>query len=178
LRRSQQSLAKPWGHTMPRRCTVCAHPKVEAIDMALVAGEPYRSVANRYESLSQASVQRHSENHLPATLAQEKDAEMVAHADDLLEQVRDLQVRTFAILEAAEASEQHRTALSAIREARGNLELLAKLLGELDDRPTVNVLISPEWLELRAVIVGALEPYTDARGAVLRAIEGSGNGRA
>ena len=27
--------------------------------MALVAGEPYRSVANRYESLSQASVQRH-----------------------------------------------------------------------------------------------------------------------
>lgn len=146
--------------------------------MALVAGEPYRSVANRYESLSQASVQRHSENHLPATLAQAKDAEMVAHADDLLEQVRDLQVRTFAILEAAEASEQHRTALSAIREARGNLELLAKLLGELDDRPTVNVLISPEWLELRTVIVGALEPYSDARGAVLRAIEAAGNGSA
>ena len=89
--------------------------------MALVAGEPYRSVANRYESLSQASVQRHSENHLPATLAQAKEAEMVAHADDLLEQVRDLQVRTFAILEAAEASEQHRTALSAIREARGRV---------------------------------------------------------
>ena len=146
--------------------------------MALVAGEPYRSVANRYESLSQAAVQRHSENHLPATLAQAKDAEMVAHADDLLEQVRDLQVRTFAILEAAEVSEQHRTALSAIREARGNLELLAKLLGELGDRPTVNVLISPEWLELRTVIVGALEPYTHARGAVLRAIEGAGNGSA
>jgi hypothetical protein len=42
----------------------------------------------------------------------------------------------------------------------------------------VNVLISPEWQQLRAAIVGALEPYTDARGAVLRAIEGSGNGRA
>ena len=40
LRRSWRSLAKPWGHTMPRRSTVCAHPKVEAIDMALVAGEP------------------------------------------------------------------------------------------------------------------------------------------
>ena len=178
MRRSRLRLAKPWGHTMPRRCTVCAHPEVEAIDMALVAGEPYRSVANRHELLSQAAVQRHSENHLPATLAQAKEAEMVAHADDLLEQVRDLQVRTFAILEAAEASEQHRTALSAIREARGNLELLAKLLGELDDRPTVNVLISPEWLELRTVIIGALEPYTEARGAVLRAIEGAGNGRA
>jgi hypothetical protein len=100
---------------------------------------------------------------------------MVAHADDLLEQVRDLQVRTFAILEAAEESKQHRTALSAIREARSNLELLAKLLGELDERPVVNLNVSPEWLELRAVIVGALEPYTEARVAVLQAIEGAGN---
>jgi len=123
-------------------------------------------------------VQRHSENHLPATLAKAKEAEMVAHADDLLAQVRALQARTLVILETAEASEQHRTALSAIREARSNLELLAKLLGELDERPVVNLNISPEWLELRTVIVGALEPYTDARGAVLRAIEGAGNGSA
>jgi hypothetical protein len=60
--------------------------------------------------------------------------------------------------------------LGAIREARGNLELLAKLLGELDERP-VNVLLSPEWLNLRTVIVTALEPHPEARGAVLEAIE-------
>jgi hypothetical protein len=51
------------------------------------------------------------------------------------------------------------------------------LLGELDEHP-VNVLISPEWLELRAVIVTALEPHPEARGAVLGALEGAGNGRA
>jgi hypothetical protein len=103
-------------------------------------------------------------------------AEEVAEADDLLGQVQDLQARTLAILEAAEGSNQHRTALSAIREARSNLELLAKLLGELDERPVVNLNVSPEWLELRAVIVGALEPYHEARGAVLRAIEGGRSG--
>ena len=176
MRRSRRSLAKPWVHTMPRRCTVCAHPEVEAIDMALVAGEPYRSVANRYESLSQASVQRHSENHLPATLSKAKEAEMVAHADDLLEQVRDLQVRTFAILEAAEASEQHRTALSAIREARANLALIGEITKELD-RGTIKLELSPEWLELRGVIVAALEPHPAARDSILRALEGGGNGR-
>ena len=42
----------------------------------------------------------------------------------------------------------------------------------------VNLNVSPEWLELRAVIVGALEPYSEARGAVLQAIEGSDNGSA
>ena len=163
---------------MPRRCTVCSHPGLEAINKALVSGEPYRSVANRYESLSQAAVQRHQENHIPRALAKAKEAQEVAEADDLLGQVRDLQARTLAILGAAEETSQHRTALSAIREARSNLELLAKILGELDDRPQINVLISAEWLELRAVIVGALEPYRDARGAVLRAIDGASNGRA
>ena len=158
---------------MPRRCTVCSHPEVEAIDQALVSGEPYRSVANRYESLSQASVQRHQENHIPATLAKAKDAGEVAHADNLLDQVGDLQRRALAILGKAEEAGELRTALSAIREARGNLELLAKLLGELDERPVVNLNVSPEWLQLRAVIVGALEPHPDARESVLRAIEGS-----
>jgi hypothetical protein len=162
---------------MPRVCTVCEHPSREAIDRALVGDTSNRSLASLYD-VSEAAVRRHKANHLPAKLVMAEQAAEIAEADNLLSQVRDLQSRTLAILEAAEASKQHRTALSAIREARSNLELLAKLLGELDDRPTVNILVSPEWLELRAVIVGALEPYSEARGAVLRAIEGSGNGRA
>jgi hypothetical protein len=38
--------------------------------------------------------------------------------------------------------------------------------------------LNPEWLELRAVIVGALDAHPDARGVVLRALEGASNGRA
>jgi hypothetical protein len=107
----------------------------------------------------------------------------VAEAGELLAQVQDLQARTLSILEAAESTSQHRTALSAIREARSNLELLAKLVGQLDDSPKVNITLSPEWLELRAVIVTALEPYQEARASVLGAMEiensgVAGNGRA
>src|SRR5215212_654344 len=58
------------------------------------------------------------------------------------------------------------------------IELLAKLVGELDERPTLNVLISPEWLELRAAVVGALELHPEARGAVLTAISGVSNAHA
>jgi hypothetical protein len=162
---------------MPRTCTVCAAGARAEIDRALVAGEPLRTIADRW-SVSKTALIRHKAEHLPVKLAKAQEAEEVAQADDLLDQVRGLQMRTLDILEAAEESRQHRTALAAIREARSNLELLAKLLGELDERPQVNILISPEWLELRAVIVGALEPHPDARGAVLRAIEGVSNGHA
>jgi hypothetical protein len=162
---------------VPRSCTVCEHPAREEIDRALVGGASNRSAASLYD-VSEAAVRRHKANHLPAKLAMAEQAAEVTEASNLLAQVQDLQDRALAILDKAEGTGDLRTALSAIREARGNLELLAKLLGELDNRPVLNFHVSPEWLELRTVIVGALEPYSEARGAVLRALERPGNGSA
>ena len=160
---------------MPRRCTVCDHPERHSIDEALVTGAPYRSVAKRFER-SESAVYRHKTEHLPAHLLKAKEVEEAARADDLLDQVRNLQAHALDILERAEKAGDLRTALAAISQARGNLELLGKLAGEIDERPVVNLNVSPEWLELRAVMVGALEPYSEARGAVLSALEGAGNG--
>ena len=47
---------------------------------------------------------------------------------------RDLQERALATLLKAEETKELNIALRAIREARGNLEVLAKLLDELDER--------------------------------------------
>jgi hypothetical protein len=126
--------------------------------------------------LSESAVYRHKTEHLPAQLLKAKEVEEVVQAEDLLDQVRNLQAHALDILERAEKAGDLRTALAAISQARGNLELLGKLAGELDERPVVNLNVSPEWLELRAVMVGALEPYSEARGAVLSALEGAGNG--
>jgi hypothetical protein len=147
---------------MPRSCTICTHPDRTAIDEALVGGVAFPALVAEYR-VSKDSLSRHKANHLPAKLVMAQAAEEVAEADDLLAQVRVLQARTLAILEAAEETSQHRTALGAIREARSNLELLAKLLGELDERPQVNVLISPT---VQTAIIAALEPYPEARLAV------------
>jgi hypothetical protein len=160
---------------MPRRCTVCDHPKRHSIGETLVSGAPYRSVAKRF-GLSESAVYRHKVEHLPTHLLKAKEVEETTRADDLLEQVKDLQVHALDILERAEKIGDLRTALAAISQARGNLELFGKLAGELDERPVVNLNVSPEWLELRAVIVGALEPHPAAHRAILRALESVGNG--
>jgi hypothetical protein len=160
---------------MPRRCTVCDHPERHSIDGILVNGAPYRSVAKRF-GLSESAVYRHKTDHLPTHLLKAREVEEVAQAEDLLEQVKHLQTHSLDILERAENDGELRTALAAISQARGNLELLGKLAGELDERPVVNLNVSPEWLELRAVIVGALQPHPVAHRAVLRALESAGNG--
>ncbi len=110
----------------------------------------------------------------------------MADADSLLEQVSALHRRTLAILGNAEVEGEHKLALAAIREARNNLELLGRLMGELREETTINVLILPEYTAARSALITALEPYADARRAVvdaLAAVEGgssngsSGNGR-
>ena len=47
---------------MPRRCTVCTHDERAAIDLALVAREPFRAIATQY-SVSTGALVRHSDDH-------------------------------------------------------------------------------------------------------------------
>jgi hypothetical protein len=53
------------------------------------------------------------------------------------------------------------------RRLQGQLELIAKLLGDLDERPQLNVfLASPEWQALRGRLYEVLRPYPEVRAAV------------
>ena len=122
---------------MPRRCSVCEHDDLAEINSALASNEPLRTIADRW-SVSKMALIRHRNQHLPVSQLKAKEAEEVARADDLFDQVRDLQERALATLDRAEEAQELSTALQAIREARSNLELLAKLLDELDERPQTN----------------------------------------
>ena len=118
-------------------CKTCIHPSKEDIDKALLAGTPYRSVAKQYEA-SPPSVYRHQQDHLPAAMAKAVDAAEVAHGGTLLEQLQGLQAKALGILTKAESAGDLRTALMAVREVRGTLELVGKVTGELVNRHEVS----------------------------------------
>ena len=63
---------------------------------------------------------------------------------------------------------------------RSQSELLARLIGDLDERPQITLVTAPEWLAIRAALLDALRAYPDARTAVaarLVALEGQGGVR-
>ncbi len=159
---------------MPRKCSVCEHIQVKEIDKSLVNGTGLRKIAKRF-SLSTTSTYRHKA-HINRTLLKANEVREVAQADNLLKQVRDLQTRALNVLLKTEESEDWRAATGAIREARGCLELLGKLAGELQEGQTINVIVSPQWVELRTTIIEALEPHPEAKFTVLRALQGKLNG--
>ena len=154
---------------MSRKCTICHHNEREALDKALVARESFRHIAKRY-GVSTAALVRHSDDHIPAALVKAKNAADAAHADSLLAQVVDLRDKALGVLKKAESSDDLRVAIAAIREARGCVELLGKLAGELNDAPAVNLFISTEWREAQGLILSALEPHAEARLAVATAL--------
>ncbi len=154
---------------MARRCTICTHKSRADIDQALVARNRFRTISDQF-GVSKSALLRHSDDHLPAALVKAQAATEAAQADALLAQVVDLRDKALGVLDTAQGSEDLRAAIGAIREARGCVELLAKLAGQLKDAPTVNILVSSEWQGLQAVILQALEPHADARLAVAEAL--------
>jgi hypothetical protein len=126
---------------------------LDEINAALASNERIRTIAERW-SVRKTALMRHRNEHLPfsaieakeaeakeaeakeaeAKEAEAKEAEEDAPADDLLDQVRELQERALATLEEAEEAEDLNAALRAIREVKGTLELMKKPLNELDER--------------------------------------------
>lgn len=176
---------------MARRCTLCEHPDRIALDKALISGMPFRRVAARF-SVSSSAAFRHKRDHLPKVLAKgmhssagkqdaytaeifrfqkEKVAEETRHAIDAFQQLRAINSACLEVLTKARAAGKHSTLLRAADRVAKHIDLQARLLGEIQDAPTVNVLVMPEWQNLRQLIVEALRPFPEARLAVSKVIE-------
>jgi hypothetical protein len=144
LAASAESLIR-YIHNMAAKCTICSHPEREAIDRALVEGESLRSILERCSTssdpIAMGSLHRHkSNNHVPQQLAKAQEAKEVSAADDLIGHVLALTREATEILREARDAKDHSIALKAIARLEKQIELLAKLKGELDDRATVNIL--------------------------------------
>lgn len=183
---------------MARPCTICCHPKREAIDKALLENAAgLRVVAKRFE-VSLAALWRHQTRHLPATLARgfaagaaplksetDSQAKRIAehavavearqerHAIDTVQQLRAINAACLEVLREARTSGKSMMLLQAVDRIARQIELQAKLLGQIQDGATVNVAVLPEWHGIRQVVLQALGPYPDARLAVAEALKGA-----
>ena len=88
---------------------------------------------------------------------------------DQLQAVRD---KAANLLDQAEASDDLRAAGTFLRELREQIRLMAELEGRIASQPQITLITSPEWVEVRSLVINALEPYPEAREAVVHAIRG------
>jgi len=91
----------------------------------------------------------------------------------IVDRLEALVTKVSALVDQAESTGASGVMLAAAREVRAGLELLARLTGELDEKPvtTINLLSSPEIQNLTVVLLKALAPYPEARIAAAEALD-------
>jgi hypothetical protein len=151
-------------------CTVCHHVRCAEFDEALAFGTMSQAEVARAIGCNRSIVSRHVKKHLlPTVRALAKKEPSLANLDVVIE-LKELYARMRRHLERAEQANNWHAIRAFHAEARQDLELLAKLLGDLQQEGTVNVHLSAEWVQIRTTLMLALAPYPEARAAVAGAL--------
>ncbi len=154
---------------MPRTCTICSHPQRDAIDQAIVTGMANRPIASQFQ-VGYKAVERHAAGHIKQAIKQSQVAKEEAQTLDVVRQLVTINTVTLAILKEARDTKENNLALSAVDRVMKQLELQAKLLGDLDSAPTVNVWLPTDWATIELAIASALAPFPQAATAVADAL--------
>jgi hypothetical protein len=162
----------------------------EKIEFDLATGKSIRQLANKYQ-IHEKSLYKYREK-LPPQLRAAYVSQMLAPGVSLEElKVTESEgiLKTLAVqrarlfLEQDKAIENENSALVATlsNSITRITELVAKYLGEMQvhsTQTTISVLISPEYLRLRNMLIKALAPFPEARKAVADVLHNEEGGAA
>lgn len=154
-------------------CSICHHERRMEIDQALVAGEPLRAIAAR-TGTSKSAIMRHRDAHLPKLLADAKAAQAVEFGGSLLERLQTINRETREILADARSTQNPIIALAAITRIERQLEIEAKLLGQIpENHPTnaVTINILGQLTDPELELLG--KAFERAQAERLKTIEGT-----
>lgn len=170
-----------------RLCHVCNHPSRPAIDLAIATGCSKRSIGERFK-ISPDAVWRHGKAHLTsevraalATKILQREGDMrrilLEEGTGIVEALKAVRGPLFGMYLAAVNVGDGKTAAALSGRLHESLALSAKLTGELIPKATVsitNVLLSPDFMRLRADLLRVLARFPDARAEVAAVFRGAG----
>jgi hypothetical protein len=183
--RKRSKPTKPSG-----RCAVCQHPERLRIEMLLAGGAAKKAVGEKF-GVHKDAAWRHWTNHVdaetrasylagPVKLAElaERAAAEGLSVLDYLHCIRSLLLHQFSA--ATEAGDRHGTSALAGRllEALRDIARYSGELGKLAQEggvtnTTINnniILTSPLFIDLQSTLIRVLQPYPQARAAVIGAL--------
>ncbi len=159
-----------------RRCTICQHPQRPNIDLAIATGISRRLIAVRFK-VSADAAWRHGRAHLTPEIRAALATKVLAREGDMrrilleegtgvVEALKAIRGPLFGMFLAAVDLGDAKAATALSGRLHESLSLTAKLTGELVPHTGVsitNVLLSPDFMRLRAELLRVLARYPEAR---------------
>lgn len=155
-------------------CSICKDPRIEEINSKIASQEKLADISREF-AVSEDALSRHKEKCIIEALAASPNTKDIIKGDNLLDQLQAARTSALDLLDKAIAAADTKVygpPSSYLSEIRQQIKLWAELEGKLAGQPQINITLNAEWIELRAVIIQALDPYPQAKEAMVRAIRG------
>ena len=155
---------------MPKNCTICEDPRRDEFDRRARIEDNIAKIAQDF-ALSYDAFYRHvkADHHIRDVTAIPTSAEL-ATSEDIYKEIEAWHTEAKDLQRTAKAGGDIKTALLGLEKALKCLELMLKIHGQISDAPQITIINNPEWVELRTVIIQALDDFPEAKGAVINAI--------
>jgi len=154
---------------MPKPCSVCNSIARAEIEAALVAGDFQLDIAERFH-VSQSALSRHLNTHMDklSSYAAKYQIEPMELSGSLEDRLDALLEKAAQILAEAERTASTDTKIRAVAELRKQLELCAKLAGQIADQ-TATV----QLLQVIVTTDGSRDQASDADSEPIELLAGS-----
>jgi hypothetical protein len=158
---------------MPKYCTVCEDPRRDEFDRRARIEDNIAKIAQDF-ALSYDSFYRHikADHHIREVTAIPTSTEL-ATSGDILREITEHHKEAKRLKGLAEENGDLKTALFGLDKALKCLELVAKIQGQIQTQPQINltqvsIYNAPEWLAVGDLLARILAPYPELRAEVAR----------
>jgi hypothetical protein len=145
---------------------------VEEINSKIASQEKLADISREF-AVSEDALSRHKDRCIIKALAASPNTKDIINGDNLLDQLQAARTSALDLLDKAIAAGDTKVygpPSSYLSEIRQQIKLWAELEGKLATQPQITIINNPEWIELRTLIVVALDPFPEAKEAVVNAI--------
>lgn len=149
---------------MARSCKFCEHPDRKSMETEVLRrGKTQKEIAKILGVTSQA-VSIHIRKHIPeAVRLAISQGKATAAGLNVTEQLIEINRSVLKIADSALEDGHAGVALQAFQEVRKQLEYQSKLLGDISEGLTVNIINSPQYIEFKTLVLKTLEKHPKAR---------------
>ena len=155
-------------------CSIFSHPAVDEINGRIASQEKLADISREF-AVSEDALRRHKDKCIIAALSATPNTKDVINGDNLLAQLQEARSKAIELLDMAIAAGDTKVygpPSSYLSEIRQQIKLWAELEGRLASQPQITIINNPEWVELRTVIIQALDDFPQEKEAVVNAIRG------
>lgn len=157
---------------MAKPCRLCSHPDREALETSLLRRERTQEDVAKVLGVSDRAVGQHLQKHVPeAVRLAISQAKATQAGLNVAQQLIEINQASRRILEEAVAAGDPSLALRAIDRVEKQLELQAKLLGDIQTGVTVNVNQAPAYVEFRSLVLNVLDRHPAAKAELVERLK-------